>query len=112
MAQDVSLAAACGLYCGDCEYLGEGCRGCNSALGRPFWTEQFGVAVCPLYDCSVNQKGLEHCGLCADFPCQTFDSMRDPSMSDEEAERSLDKKKKDLLTRKEIGTLAWLEQRT
>ena len=35
--QDMALAAACGLYCGDCEYLGAKCPGgCAQVQGKPF----------------------------------------------------------------------------
>jgi len=111
MAKELTLAAPCGLYCGDCEILGEKCDGCAQVKGKPFWAEPYGVEVCPLYGCCVGQKHLEHCGLCADFPCQLFLSMRDPSQSDEEAEKSLKKKQKDLKLRKKIGTVAWLQKR-
>ena len=111
--QDIALAAACGLYCGDCEYLDGKCQGgCNQVQGKPFWAPLFDVKVCPIYDCSVNQKHLEHCGLCPDFPCETFTSLRDPSLSDEEAMQSLRQREQDLRRRKEIGTQAWLKERT
>jgi hypothetical protein len=35
--------------------------------------------------------------------------MRDPSLSDEEAEQALEDRKNDLLTRSKIGTKKWLE---
>ena len=69
MNQETALAAACGLYCGDCEYLEKQCAGCGNIHGKPFWAGQYGVAVCPLYGCCVIQKGLEHCGRCAGLPC-------------------------------------------
>jgi hypothetical protein len=109
---DVTLAAACGLYCGDCEHLESRCRGCGQVQGKPFWTAQYKVEVCPLYGCCVNQKHLEHCGLCTEFPCDTFGSLRDPSLSDEEAEQALKKRQNNLLQRKKIGTAAWLKQRS
>ena len=112
MAQDIALTAPCGLYCGDCEHLVDKCRGCGSVAGKPFWAEQYGVEVCPLYGCSVNNKQLEHCGLCPDFPCETFNSLRDPSLSDEEAERALQQRQQSLELRKEIGTEAWLKERS
>ena len=111
MTQEMALAAACGLYCGDCEFLGDKCQGCGHIQGKPFWTAQFGVEVCPLYGCCVNEKQLEHCGLCEKFPCETFTSLRDPSKSDEEAEQSLRERQKDLTSRKEMGTEAWLKER-
>jgi len=111
--QDMALAAACGLYCGDCEYLGDKCPGgCSQVQGKPFWVPLFDVEVCPIYDCCINQKHLEHCGLCPEFPCQPFISLRDPSLSDEEAEQALRKRQQNLRRRKEIGTQAWLKERT
>ncbi|NQT32027.1 MAG: DUF3795 domain-containing protein [Deltaproteobacteria bacterium] len=80
--------------------------------GKPFWAPLFDVEVCPIYDCCINRKQLEHCGLCAEFPCQIFISLRDPVLSDEEAEQALRKRQQDLRRRKEIGTQAWLKERT
>ena len=111
MTQDITLAAACGLYCGDCELLGDRCRGCAQVKGKPFWAELYNMEVCPVYGCCVNEKQLEHCGLCDKFPCETFTSLRDPSLSDEQAEQALAERQKDLTLRKEMGTAAWLKER-
>jgi hypothetical protein len=111
MKIEVTLAAPCGLYCGECENLGDKCQGCMQVKGKPFWTALYKVDVYPLYDCSINKKHLEHCGLCADFPCKLFLSLRDPSQSDEEADKSVKKKQADLKTRKKIGTEAWIKSR-
>ena len=108
---DSNFAAVCGLYCGDCTFLGNQCRGCGYVEGRPFWTSQVRLAVCPLYDCCVNQKQLEHCGLCNEFPCAAFNELRDPSLSDEEAEGALRIRQRELVLRKEIGTESWLKNR-
>jgi len=111
--QDLTLAASCGLYCGDCDYLSDKCQGgCGQVRGKPFWTTQFNLEVCPLYDCCVNQHHLEHCGLCSKFPCEPFINLRDPALSDEEAEQALQKKMKDLKRRKEMGTEAWLKEKS
>jgi hypothetical protein len=111
MSQEVAMAAPCGLYCGDCEHLVDKCRGCGQEKGKPFWAEQYDLEVCPVYSCSVNNKQLEHCGLCLDFHCETFDSLHDPSLSDEEAERALQQRQQDLISRKGIGTEAWLKKK-
>jgi hypothetical protein len=111
MNRDTTLAAACGLYCGDCEFLEKQCSGCTRLGGKPFWTEQYGVEVCPIYVCCVDQKELEHCGLCNEFPCETFTSLRDPSMTDAQFERSLEERRADLNSRRELGTEAWLERK-
>lgn len=108
---EIALAAPCGLFCGECEYIDEKCKGCGQVQGKPFWAETFGVEVCPLYDCSVNRKQIEHCGLCDEFPCETFTSLRDPSLSDEDAEMLLWMRRQNLLKRKEVGTETWLKER-
>lgn len=54
------------------------------------------IEVCPLHDCCHNQKKLEHCGVCGDLPCSKFLELRDPNMSDEEFEKSLDSRRKEL----------------
>ena len=56
-------AARCGIYCGECEFREEThCLGCVGMEGKLFWGE------CPLARCCTG-KGLQHCGQCADFPC-------------------------------------------
>jgi hypothetical protein len=107
--KDINLAAVCGIYCGNCDYLSKDCDGCKSREGKPFWTNLYNIAVCPLYDCCHNQKQLEHCGLCPDFPCSTFLSLKDPSMSEEEANRALSERQKELIIRRDIGTDEWLK---
>jgi hypothetical protein len=69
------------------------------------------VECCPLYNCCVNKKQLEHCGLCSELPCETFLALRDPSLSDEEAETALIMRQNDVKKRKEIGTEQWLKQK-
>ena len=77
-------------------------------MGKPFWTSLMKVEVCPLYDCCINKKQLEHCGLCVEFPCEQFTQLRDPSLSEEEAEESLRARENNLVKRREIGTQRWL----
>jgi len=69
------------------------------------------LEICPLYDCCLNQKQLEHCGLCVDFPCETFNTLRDPNMSDDEFEKSLISRQQTLRRRAEIGTDDWLQEK-
>jgi hypothetical protein len=109
---DVNLAAPCGLYCGTCECLGVNCQGCGHQMGKPFWAAQFNMEICPLYDCSANKKEIEHCGMCNDLPCEIFISLRDPSLSDEEFEKSLAERQENLRRRKQVGTEKWLEEKS
>ncbi|MFA5364990.1 MAG: DUF3795 domain-containing protein [Candidatus Bathyarchaeia archaeon] len=108
---DTNLAASCGLFCGTCEHLKTKCSGCKNQKGKPFWTTMMNIEACPLYNCCVNTKHLEHCGECNEFSCQTFMEMRDPSLSDEEAEKALLARQNELVKRKEIGTKKWLQQK-
>ncbi len=87
--------------CGSCEYLGEKCSGCMHIEGKPFWTAEFDVEVCPLYACCVIKRNLEHCGLCDDLPCTLFLEFHDPALSPEEAETSVRERQNRLLARKE-----------
>jgi hypothetical protein len=107
---DSALAPVCGLYCGACPFYGEQCGGCGNIEGRPFWTSEVGIEVCVFYDCCLNEKGLEHCGLCEDLPCQTFLTFYDLSLSEEEAKQSIADRQAALRRRKGIGTERWLEE--
>lgn len=108
---DMNFAAACGLFCGTCEHLDTKCSGCGSQKGKPFWTTIMNVESCPIYDCCVNKKQLEHCGLCDELPCETFLALRDPSLSDKEAKKALVLRQNDLMKRKRIGTEQWLKEK-
>ena len=108
---DTNFAAICGLFCRTCDHLGTKCGGCGNQKGKPFWTTSMNIESCPIYNCCINKKHLEHCGLCDELPCVTFLALRDPSLSEEEAEKVLAARKKDLLQRKQIGTKQWLAQK-
>jgi len=105
---NTNYAPVCGIYCGNCDFLGEQCKGCGHVKGKPFWTAQIPSEICPIYDCCRNHKLIEHCGLCDDFPCEIFLELRDPNLNDEEFQNSLAERKKTLKRRKEIGTERWL----
>jgi len=106
--KDEKLATPCGLFCATCEYLEKSCQGCGYVEGKPFWTTQFNIAVCPIYDCCVNKKNLEHCGWCDALPCQIFLELKDPAISEAEFQQSLMDRQKDLQERKKRGTRLWL----
>jgi len=87
MAEVEELVAPCGLYCGACpiykaqtdRVLAEklaprlglpieacACLGCRGQKGR---VRVMGEQICETYDCCVNEKGLDFCYQCPDFPC-------------------------------------------
>jgi len=91
------LAAVCGRYCGTCDtYISDSCCGCGYQLGET------STGDCAVFQCCIAERGLEHCGLCTDFPCQVFLSHAAPL----EVARHYQA----LRRRAEIGTIAWLDQ--
>ena len=91
------LAAVCGRYCGRCNaYQADGCCGCAYQLGSTRRGD------CPLFECCISERGLEHCGLCLDFPCQVFVSHGPPL----EVARLY----KALRRRAALGTTTWLDE--
>jgi len=78
------IISSCGIVCSDCPAYPEQCPGCEASAGSPFWTDEAGMDVCPLYDCCRAQKGFAHCGLCPQLPCEAFTDLKDPSLNEEE----------------------------
>lgn len=59
----------CGICCSQCERKEEvGCCGC-AQMKKPFWGGD-----CPVKSC-CEQRGLNHCGECPLFPCETVSGM-------------------------------------
>ncbi len=66
---DMRLIAMCGAYCGVCSYREEtNCPTCQVAKGDMFHGE------CQVAKCCVD-KGLNHCGLCDDLPCDMLEAI-------------------------------------
>ena len=87
--------APCGIKCGEYEACqAAGCSDCHTVQGKPFFLEDFGVEICPLYDCPVNKKGFNTCAECEELPCDIYYNWRDPSMSDEEHINSINERVK------------------
>ncbi len=108
---NVDHAAVCGLCCSICEYRESNpCGGCLAVEGRPTWVDQVDLEVCPLYECCVTERGLEHCGMCDDLPCEQFLSSHDPSLGPEEAREDIRRRAETLRRRRDIGTRRWLEE--
>lgn len=60
------IESRCGIRCTECEYKEQmGCKGCV-AIEKPFWAE-----ACPVKSC-CEERALEHCGMCAEFPCEVL----------------------------------------
>lgn len=84
------ILSACGLICNECEFFNKTCTGCIEVKGSTFWAkEMMPDKVCPLFDCSVNQKGFRNCGDCNELPCKMFREMKDPNSTEEQHQQSL-----------------------
>ena len=53
------------------------------------------------------RKGVEHCGLCGDFPCTYFMTTYDPN----EGQHRIFYRARQLVYRQKIGTKAWIEEK-
>jgi len=94
----IELVAPCGLYCGACtvfratgdsaraEKLAQtmgipvervNCRGCKAEKGL---IKVMGGPVCPTYQC-IEQKGLQFCYECGEFPCLKLAPCADKAQS-------------------------------
>jgi len=99
-AMNNNLASPCGLYCGECLYYEKQCRGCVASNGRPLWGK------CRTYAC-VRERNAEHCGECAEFPCNRFLKQ----YSRELGSWRVFYKAGQLLYRKKIGTTSWAKEK-
>ncbi|MDD2715628.1 MAG: DUF3795 domain-containing protein [Candidatus Wallbacteria bacterium] len=99
---DVNTAPPCGYTCGGCSHFRKDCAGCRQTEGKPYWSSYVENSRCPIYYCCTNERLLEHCGLCSQLPCETFLKLRDPSLSDEEFQKSLNERL--TILRKRAGT--------
>lgn len=82
--------SACGLLCDECEFYNHTCKGCYLVNGSTFWAKKMmPEGICPLFNCSINQKGFKSCGNCDELPCDTFRKMKDPNSTDKQHQESL-----------------------
>lgn len=66
-----NMAAACGTYCGVCEWKDKfHCPGCKACKGKPFWGE------CNKARCCLD-NGFENCGSCPKLPCDKLQALFD-----------------------------------
>ncbi|SJZ34280.1 DUF3795 domain-containing protein [Anaerorhabdus furcosa] len=58
------IESRCGIQCSKCEFkVKVNCPGCTK-IAKPFWADK-----CPVKSC-CEDKGLENCGKCDQFPCK------------------------------------------
>jgi len=75
------MIAACGAYCGVCEWKSKvNCPGCKAAKGKMFWGE------CQIAKCCLG-KGYAHCGECPEVPCGSLRVLFDDAQHGDQGER-------------------------
>lgn len=79
--------SSCGTECSACGLYGGACLGCNEANGRVFHAPE--GKPCPLFACCVNRRRYATCAECNELPCALWRATRDPSLSDESFEASI-----------------------
>lgn len=98
-SDDMKLATPCGEHCQLCSHYKKECVGCSLYKGHPSWGE------CKLYACA-SRHGIEHCGLCEDFPCDFLIGHFDPN--NPEGQRNAVLRAGLLAYRKKHGNTKWL----
>ncbi|MDR0768135.1 MAG: DUF3795 domain-containing protein [Methanosarcinales archaeon] len=74
----------CGADCSKCKLYRKTCDGCRESKGFISWGDEIGKKLCPIYDCAVNKKKLNHCGGCSEIPCEYYFENVDPNITLEE----------------------------
>ena len=79
--------SCCGTECWNCSYYGSMCKGCNQSYGKVFHAPE--GKACSIYECSIHNKEVKHCGECDCIPCDIWRKTKDPSYSEEEFEKNI-----------------------
>ncbi len=65
----VNELSPCGVYCGACPSFNKSCFGCSSSDKNQKRKSKWS---CKIRNCCYNQKGLDYCANCEQFPCKIF----------------------------------------
>lgn len=96
--REILMLSCCGTECTECDSYQKGCSGCNECQGRVFHAPE--GKACPIYSCSVKKHHYATCAGCEKLACDIWKETRDPQLSEEAFERSIQKRIQNL---KEIG---------
>jgi hypothetical protein len=97
----------CGVYCGACPSFGRTCRGCGSEDRDQKRTSKWG---CKLRRCCFDQRGLDLCVECDEFPCRKYIAKL-PGSHPDDPRFAYRREAIDNLGRvREVGPDVWLEE--
>jgi len=94
----------CGAYCENCLSYKKRCDGCFETSGHCPLAREQGKDVCPIWECAT-RRGVDHCGVCGDFPCDIFFTWYNPSRGVVGILRRIGL----LAFRKKVGDEAWVK---
>jgi predicted DNA-binding protein (MmcQ/YjbR family) len=80
--------SVCGTDCSACPLHGNLCTGCNEACGKVFHCTP--GKTCAIYACCVSKHRYATCASCDRMPCEVWQSVRDPSYTDEQFQKSIE----------------------
>jgi hypothetical protein len=66
----LNVLGPCGVYCGACPSYQKSCFGCSSANKEQRRTSWMG---CKVRKCCYEERELQFCAECIDFPCEMID---------------------------------------
>lgn len=92
--REILNLSCCGTECTDCSYYQNECHGCNECQGKVFHAAE--GKACAIYVCSVQKHRYATCGSCQEFPCAIWKTTRNPKVSEEAFEQSMEEKIKNL----------------
>jgi len=113
---EADLRGYCGLYCGACDALLATARGEEEALARAWgrppkdvrcWGCRAELTAACCRSCDIRrcarQRTLDHCGLCASFPCQQLRAFAEAPPHHCDGIANLERMKR-------VGRRQWLEE--
>jgi len=95
----------CGVYCGACPSYGKTCKGCGSEDRDQKRTSKWG---CKLRSCCLDERGLDLCVECDEFPCRKHNSKLSGSHPDDPRFAYRRETVANLRCIQEVGFEAWL----
>ncbi len=97
----------CGIYCGACPSIGRTCRGCGSEDRDQKRRSKWG---CRLRTCCFEERGLDLCVECDEFPCGKHTSKLSSSHPEDPRFGYRRETVHNLRRVQEVGVGAWLEE--
>ncbi len=79
--------SVCGTDCSLCPLRGNPCAGCNEACGKVLHAPE--GSPCAIYGCCAGRHRFATCASCDQLPCAVWQAVRDPSMTEEQFQKSI-----------------------